>query len=104
MADVENQLIQRVNERPVPMIEESYSYSASGLGFSVAKLDSLQIAASLKDNELLFRRLRLEAARNFGGFGNGLNGMRRTGEDEYNAQRRYIYPVVRPAGSSRQPY
>ena len=34
MADVKDQLFQRVNERPVQPLEESYQYSTSGLAFS----------------------------------------------------------------------
>ena len=100
-----DQIFHRVNNRPVRQMEESYQYSTSGLAFSAAKLESLQIAASLKDNELMFRRLRLEAARNFGGFGAGINDIHRAERERANAQRRYIYPVVSNAAeSNRQPY
>jgi len=105
IVNVENQILQRVNDRPVRPVDESYQYSTSGLAFSAAKLESLQVAVSLKDNELMFRRLRLEAARNFGGFGVGINNMRRAEKEKENAQRKYIYPVVSNAvESNRQPY
>lgn len=105
MVNTESQIFQRVNDRPVTPVDDNYSYSTSGLAFSAAKLESLQIAASLKDNELMFRRLRLEAARNFGGFGPGITDMRRAQNEDENAQRKYIYPVVSNAAeSNRQPY
>jgi len=88
--DAENQFIRNINSAaPIDSFQSEYQFSTSGLAFSAAKLESLQVAASLKDNRLMFNRLRLDATRNFGGFGNYTN-LRPIMLDNYENQPRFI--------------
>ena len=103
-AETEHQMIRNINQTaPDNSYANSYPFSAGNLSFSAAKLESLQVAASLKDNRLMFNRLRLDATRNFGGFGNYTN-LRPIMLDNYENQPRLIYPVVNTASTTKQPY
>jgi anti-sigma factor RsiW len=104
MVQAENQLIQKVNDRPMSPEEKFYRYSNSSLALEVAKFDSLQIATSLQNNRLMFDRLRLEAISNFGGFNNVNYSSRPTTDGRPNSSWRYVYPVIRNAGTNRNPY
>jgi len=97
-----NSLIKTVNEKP-PVIDNyrRQFYSPAGLAFSAAKLDSLKVAASLKDNHLLFNRLRLDATRNFGGYGNNTF---KPVMQQTEPQTRFIYPVINNADVKKQHY
>jgi len=107
----DNYLI-RVNERSLersgilqPAEPVDYFTSARGLAFSIAKLESLQVATALRDNRLMLNRLRLDAARSFGGFSTFFRELQPDSNDHYHdVPERYIYPVVKNAGERQNPY
>jgi len=104
IVQAENQLIQKVNDRPISPADKYYRYSNNRLALEVAKLESLQVATSLQNNRLMFDRLRLEAASNFGGFNNVSYDSRQAADSRYNNSWRYVYPVIRNARPDRNPY
>jgi hypothetical protein len=91
----------------IPLVTPAHDYypiSAGDMSLSAARLESLQILASLKNNKMLMDRMRLDAANRFGGFQNRNNDLNQAVEERYNTSRKYIYPVVRNAGADTNPY
>lgn len=88
---------------PWDYFDREYASGSRGLAFSVAKLESLQVAASMKDNRMMLDRLRLDAARKFGGF-NIRDSFQQYARDNFNGNRHYILPVIRNASSARTPH
>ena len=78
--------------------------SASEMALNVARMESLQIVTSLKDNKLMIDRMRLDASNQFGGFQDRTSNLNESAEEKYRNSRKYIYPVIRNAGSDRNPY
>jgi len=102
-------IIDKVNQEALPEQTNPYRtftpQNYTNIQFSAGKLDSLQIAASLKSNRLLLNRMRLDAARNFGGFNQSNCLVRENNNNNQDTtQKKYIYPVVRNANINRNPY
>ena len=106
IADNDGSTINSVNfQRPtVNYIRPTQTISASEMALDAAKLESLQVATSMKDNKLMIDRMRLDASNKFGGFQERTNDLDEAVEERYNNSRKYIYPVIRNANSDRNPY
>ncbi len=104
LAENEKTLIQNVNQTPVRPLPQGFKISANEIALDVARLESLQVATSLRDNKLMIDRMRLDAANNFGGFNSRINAASEAERERYNRSRRYIYPVIQNADTERNPY
>jgi hypothetical protein len=106
IADNDGSTINSVKyQRPaLNYIRPTQNISASEMALSAAKLESLQVATSMKDNKLMIDRMRLDASNKFGGFQDRTDDLDEAVEERYNNSRKYIYPVIRNANSDRNPY
>lgn len=89
---------------PLNPPRDYYPASAGELSLSAARLESLQISAAMKDQKMLWDRMRLDAANRFGGFQNRNNDLNQAVEERYNTNRKYLYPVIKNAGADTNPY